>query len=61
MRTETKYVKVNDDGICNRKIEIKAKSEIMKMKRNSKKVDKKIWRVLKCKQTVALRDFLHKV
>ena len=60
-RTERKYVKVIDDGICNRKIEIKAKSEIMKINRNCKKVDKKVWRVLKCKETVALRDFLYKV
>ena len=33
-RTEKKYAKVIDDGICNMKIEFKAKSEIMKMKRN---------------------------
>ena len=55
-RTKEKYVKVIDDAICNRKIELKAKSEIMKRNRNYKKVDKKIWRVLKCKETVALRD-----
>ena len=57
MRTEKKYVKVIDDDICNRKIEFKANSEIMKMNRNYKKVDKKIWGVLKCKEIVALRDF----
>ena len=59
-RTEKKYVKVIDDDICNRKIEFKAKSEIMKRNRNYKEVDKKIWRVLKCKEIVALRDFLCK-
>ena len=59
-RTEKKYVKVIDDDICNRKIEFKAKSEIMKRNRNYKEVDKKIWRVLKCKEIVALRDFLYK-
>ena len=59
-RTEKKYVKVIDN-ICNRKIEFKAKSEIMKRKRNYKKVDKKIWRVLKCKEIVPPRDFFHKV
>ena len=31
------------------------------MNRNYNKVDKKIWRVLKCKEIVALRDFLYKV
>ena len=55
-----KHVKVIDDDICNRKIEFKAKSEIMKRNRNYKEVDKKIWRVLKCKEIVALRDFLYK-
>ena len=45
-RTEKKYVKVTDDDICNMDAEIKAKSEIMKRKRNYKKVDKKIWRAL---------------
>ena len=29
--------------------------------RNYKQVDKKKWRVLKCKEMVALRDFLYKV
>ena len=38
-----------DDDICNRKIEFKAKSEIIKRNRNYKEIDKKIWRVLKCK------------
>ena len=60
-RTEKKYVKVIDDDICNRKIEFKAESEIMKKKRNYNKVGKKIWGVLKCKEIVALRDFLYKV
>ena len=50
-----------DDDICNRKVEFKAESEIMKWNRNYNKVDKKIWRVLKCKEIVALRDFLYKV
>ena len=36
-------------------MEFKAKSEIMKMNRNYKKVGKKIWRVLKCKEIVGLR------
>ena len=49
------------NDICNRKIEFKVKSEIMKRNRNYKKVDKKIWRVLKCKEIVTLRDFLYKV
>ena len=48
-RTEKKYVKVFDNDICNRKIEFKAKSEIMRRNRNCKNVDKKIWIVLKCK------------
>ena len=59
---EKKYIKVIDDDICNRKIEFKAKSEIMKMKRNYLKVDQKIRRrVFKCKEIVELRDFLYKV
>ena len=49
---EKKYVKVTDDRIYNRKIEFKAKTEVVKMNRNYKKVDEKIWRVLKCKQIV---------
>ena len=53
--------KVIGDDICTKKIEFKAKSEIMKMNRNYKKVYKKMWRVLKCKEIVALRDFLYKV
>ena len=61
MRMEKKYVKVIYDDIYNRKIEFKAKSEIIKRSRNYKKVDKKIWRVLKYKEIVALRDFLYKV
>ena len=60
-QTEKKYLKVIDSDICNRKIEFKAKSEIMKMNRDYKKVDKKIWRVLKCKEIVVLLDFLYKV
>ena len=59
-RTENKYLKIIDDDICNRKMEIKAKSEIMKRSRNYKGVDEKIWRVLKCKEIVPLRDFLYK-
>ena len=75
MGTEKKYVKVVDDDI--RKIQFKAKSEIivirngktvsydygeiMKMNRNYKKVDKKIWRLLKCKEIVTPRDFFYKV
>ena len=39
--------KVIGDDICNRKIEFKAKSEIMKRNKNYKEVDKKMWRVLK--------------
>ena len=59
---EKKYIKVIDDDICNRKIEFKAKSEIMKMKRNYLKVDQKIRRrVFKCKEIVELRDFLYKI
>ena len=58
-RTENKCVKVIDDDICKRKIEFKAKNEIMKRNMNYRKVDKKIWRVLK--EVVALRDFLYEV
>ena len=57
---EKKYVKVIDDNICNKKIEFKTKSEIMKRNRNSKEVDKKIWRVLECKEIVARLNFLYK-
>ena len=60
-RTEKKYVKVIDDDVCNRKIGFKAKSGILERHRNYKKVDKKLWRVLKCKEWNALRDFLYKV
>ena len=60
-RTKKKYVKVIDDDICNRKIEFKAKSEIMKRSKNYKEVEKIIWRILKCKEIVALCDFLYKV
>ena len=60
-RTEKTYVKMIDDDICNRKTEFRAKSEIMKRNRNYKQVDKKIWRVLKYKEIVALRDFRYKV
>ena len=49
------------DDICKGKVEVKAKCEIMKMKRNYKKADKKIWTVLRCKEIVALCDFLYKV
>ena len=33
----------------------------MKRNSNNKEVDKKMWRVLKCKEVVALRDFLYRV
>ena len=46
--------------ICNRKNELKEKGEIIKRKRNYEKVDKNIWRVLKCKEIATLRDFLYK-
>ena len=36
-RTKKKYVMVNDDDICNRKIESNAKSQTMKRNRNYKK------------------------
>ena len=49
------------DYISNWKIEFKSKSEKMKMNRNYIKVDKTFWRVLKCREIVALRDFLYKV
>ena len=35
------YVKVFDDDICNREIEFKEKSEIMKMSRSYKKLTRK--------------------
>ena len=60
-RSDKKYAKVIDDDICNRKTGLKAKSDIMKMSRNYKKVDKKIWRVSKCKEIVEFRDFLYKI
>ena len=60
LRTEKKYVNVIDNYICNRKIEFKALNEIMKKNRDCKEVDKKIWRFVKCKEIVALRDFLNK-
>ena len=58
---EKKYVKVIDDDICNQKIKFMTKSKITKKNTNYKKVDKKISRVLKCKEIVALLDFLYKV
>ena len=58
--SEKKYVKVIDDYISNRKIAFKVKIEIMKRNRNCAKTDKKIWRVLECKEIVALRDFFTK-
>ena len=61
VRTMKKYVKVVDDDIGNRKIEFKAKSEIMNRNRNYKKVDKKIFIILKCKEIVAFCDFLYKI
>ena len=33
----------------------------MKKNRNYKEVDKKIWRVSKCKEIVAIRDFPYKL
>ena len=58
-RTEKKCIKLIDDDICNRKIEFKAKSEIMKKKNsNYKEVDKKIQTILKRKDLTALRDLL---
>ena len=53
MQTEKKYVKVIDDGIYDRIIKYKAKNEIIKVKRNYSNFDKKIWRVLKCKNIEA--------
>ena len=60
VRTVKKYGKVIDDDICNRNIEFKAKSEIMRMSWNFKEVDKKISKVLKRKEIVALCNFLCK-
>ena len=51
---------MNDD-ICNKKIEFKTKRKNNENEQEFKKVDKKIWRVLKCKEIIALRDFLYKV
>ena len=59
-RTEKKYINVIDDYICYRKIEFKAINEIMKRSKDYEEVDKKIWRFLKCKEIVALCDFLYK-
>ena len=59
-RTEKKYINVIDDYICYRKIEFKAINEIMKRSKDYEEVDKKIWRFLKCKEIVALRDFFYK-
>ena len=47
---------MTDDGICNRKIEFKAKRELMQMNRNYKKVDEKILRVWKYKGIVTKSD-----
>ena len=52
-QTEKKYVKVIGDDIYDRIIKYKAKNEIIKMSRNYSNVDKKIWRVLKCKDIEA--------
>ena len=49
-----------DDDICNRKIEFKAKGEIMKRNKNHKENMEKLWRILKCKEIVALRNCLYK-
>ena len=59
-RRKKKYVKVIDDGICNRKIEFKAKSELMIRNRNKTKKLTRKYGVLKCKEIVALSDFLYK-
>ena len=40
-RTVKKYVKVINDDICNREIEFKAKSDMMKMNRSYKKLTRK--------------------
>ena len=53
MEREKKYVKVIDYDIYNRIVKYKAKNEIIKMNRNYSNVDKKIWRVLKCKDIEA--------
>ena len=60
-RTEKKYTRATDDDNCKGKVEVKAKFEIMNMNRIYKKADKKIWTVLRCKEIVALCDFLYKV
>ena len=52
-QTEKKYVMVIDDDIYDRIIEFKTKSEKIKINRNYSNVDKKIWRVLKCKDIEA--------
>ena len=41
MRTGKKYAKVIDDDICKRKIEFKAKSEIMKKEQELQKLTRK--------------------
>ena len=47
-----------DDGICNRKIEFKVKSELMIRSNNKTKKLTRKYGVLKCKEIVALRAFL---
>ena len=61
-RKEKNNVKLIDDDICNRNMEFKSKSEIIIRNRNhKKKIDKKIWTVLICKEIAAPRNFLYKV
>ena len=43
------------------KYNLKQKNEITERNRNYKKVDNKISRIFKYKETAALRDFLYKV
>ena len=52
-------MKMIDDDICNRKIEFKAKIEIMKRNKNYKEDMEKLWS-LKCKEIAALRNCLYK-
>ena len=46
-----------DDDICNKKIEFKAKSELMIRNKNKTKKLTRKYGVLKCKEIVALRAF----
>ena len=60
-RMEKKYVKMIHDDICNRKIEFQAKSKIMKTRTRITKSLTRKYGVLKCKEIVALHNFLYKV